>query len=267
MRITILIDNTADNQFIAEHGLSYLIEHDGKQLLFDTGHSGAFLKNAENMEIDLQHQVPLIVLSHGHWDHGDGLRFIKEKTLLTHPGSFMKRYREEDHTYIGLALNEDEVKQRFELITSHKPYYITNKIIFLGEIPRTNDFEAQTTSFVDEHGTKDFIRDDSAIALIQDNELVVVSGCAHSGICNILKYAKEISGISNVRWVMGGFHLKKNDKQTQKTISYLKEQGTKQVFPSHCTELPALCAFCNHFHVQRLKTGMVFEIYGENMII
>lgn len=261
MTITVLIDNTAGGKLIAEHGLSYLIEHDGHKILFDTGHSGAFLKNAQNMGIDIQNNIQMMVLSHGHWDHGDGLRFVnKGKTLLTHPDSFIKRYRKKDHSYIGLILSKDEIKKRFNLITTPEPYYITNNIIFLGGIPRKNNFEAQSTTFVDEQGNQDYVPDDSAMAFIQDNELLVISGCAHSGICNIIEYAKKVSGLNKVKLVIGGFHLKHNNLQTEKTIKYIKDQEIEYIYPSHCTELPALAAFYNHFHSPQVKTGMVFKI-------
>lgn len=259
MKITVLIDNVAGGKLIAEHGLSYLIEHDGHKILFDTGHSGAFLKNAQNMGIDIHNNIQTVVLSHGHWDHGDGLRFIKEKTLLTHPDSFIKRYREKDQSYIGLTLSKNEIKKRFNLITTREPYYITNKIIFLGGIPRENNFEAQSTTFVDEQGNQDYVLDDSTMAFIQDNELLVISGCAHSGICNIIEYAKKVSGLKKVKLIIGGFHLKYNDIQTKKTIEYIKNQKIEHIYPSHCTELPALAAFYSHFHFLQVKTGMIFK--------
>ncbi|MGM0532242.1 MAG: MBL fold metallo-hydrolase [Bacteroidota bacterium] len=259
MKITVLIDNVAGGKLIAEHGLSYLIEHDGHKILFDTGHSGAFLKNAQNMGIDIQNNIETVVLSHGHWDHGDGLRYIQEKTLLTHPDSLINRYREKDHSYIGLTLSKDEIEKKFNLITTPEPYYITNKIIFLGGIPRENNFEAQSTTFVDGQGNQDYVPDDSAMALIQNNELLVISGCAHSGICNIIEYAKKVSGLNKVKLVIGGFHLKYYDIQTEKTIEYIKNQKIEHIYPSHCTELPALTAFYHHFHFLQVKTGMIFK--------
>ena len=92
MKITVLTENVAGGKLLAEHGLSYLIEIDDEKILFDTGHSDVFLKNAKTLEIDIENEVKTIVLSHGHWDHGDGLRFIENKKLITHPASFSKRF-------------------------------------------------------------------------------------------------------------------------------------------------------------------------------
>ncbi len=85
MKINILSENMAGGKFIAEHGLSYLLEIDGEQILFDSGHTDVFLRNAKMFGLDIQKNVQKIILSHGHWDHGDGLQIHENKTLITHP--------------------------------------------------------------------------------------------------------------------------------------------------------------------------------------
>ena len=259
MKLTILTENTAGGKFLAEHGLSYIVEHDGQKILFDTGHSNVFLKNAEKLGVDIQNDINTVVLSHGHWDHGDGLRFIENKTLITHPGAFIKRFRKRDHTNIGLALDQTEIETKFKLISTKKPFPITGHIFFLGEIPRKNDFEAQTTAFIDKQGNDDYVWDDSAMVVISGNELVIISGCAHSGICNIVDYAISVTGIEKIKAVIGGFHLKNDDHQTKETIKYLKSMNVSKIFPSHCTELPALSAFYKEFKNKQLKTGMILH--------
>lgn len=260
MIVRVLTENVAGAGFLAEHGLSYLIEHDGKKILFDTGHTDVYLKNAYSLGINIQDDVDVIVLSHGHWDHGDGLRFIKNKTLIAHPKVFSKRFRRSNNSNIGIQLTEDELKENFQLTLSEKPIKITENIIFLGEIPRLNDFEAQTTPFVYENGNPDFVPDDSALAIIENEKLTVIAGCSHAGICNIINYAIKVTGIQKVKTVMGGFHLKQNNQQTQQTIAYLKNLNIEHVYPSHCTELPALVAFYKAFNISQLKTGMNIEV-------
>ncbi len=260
MKLTVLTENSAGAKFFAEHGLSYIIEHNSKTILFDTGYSNVFLKNAEILDIDINKTTDTVVLSHGHWDHGDGLRFLENKTLITPPNSFIKRFRKNDKSNIGLVLSYNELKQKFSIITSKEPYFITDSIIFLGEIPRLNNFESKTTTFVNEKGEPDFVPDDSALAFIDGNELIVVTGCSHSGICNIIEYAKMVTGITKVRAVIGGFHLKFDNKQTQKTIEYFKLNKILKLYPSHCTELPALAAFYNTFNIEQLKTGKILSL-------
>jgi len=258
MKLSVLTENTASANFTAEFGLSYFIEHDGTNILFDTGHTDVFLKNAKKLNIDID-KTDLIVLSHGHWDHGNGLRYLGNKKLLCHPDAFKKRYRKINQSNIGLDLSYEELNKKFELIVSSTPYYISENIIFLGEIPRLNDFESQTTSFIDENKEPDFVPDDSALAIVINNKLTVITGCSHSGICNIVEYAKETTGLKNVKTVMGGFHLKENDIQTKKTIQYFKEQKIKNILPTHCTQLPALAAFYDEFKIKQVQTGMVFH--------
>ena len=158
-------------------------------------------------------------------------------------------------SYIGLALTKEEIEDDFDLKATVEPYNISEKVIFLGEIPRKNDFESQTTTFVDENGAPDFVPDDSAMAFVLDDEIVVVTGCSHSGICNIVEYAREITGINKVKAVIGGFHLKRDDHQTRESVKYFKELGVKELWPSHCTELPALSVFNIEFAIEQVKTG------------
>lgn len=256
MKISILTDNIAGGRFKAEHGLSYLIEIDGEKILFDTGHSNVFIANAAQMETDIQKDVQTVVLSHGHWDHGNGLQYLNNKTLIAHPAVFSKRYRKTDRSYLGLNLNRKEAEKKFNLQLIQSPVRITPNLWFLGEIPRINNFEAQATSYEFESGDEDFIPDDSALAAIENNELIVISGCAHSGICNICEYSKKATGISKIKTVIGGFHLKDQGEQTQKTLEYFKENRIENVFPSHCTELAAKVLFQQEFKFQEVKTGM-----------
>jgi 7,8-dihydropterin-6-yl-methyl-4-(beta-D-ribofuranosyl)aminobenzene 5'-phosphate synthase len=259
MKLTVLTENVAGGEFLAEHGISYLIEIDGEKILWDTGHSDVFLKNAAKLGIDIHPEVKKVVLSHGHRDHGDGLQFLKGKILITHPTSFIKRFRKNDRSPVGLKLNKKEIQEKFDVIETTTPYKITENLYFLGEIPRENDFESQETSFVDESGNDDFIPDDSALVATLNNELTVITGCSHSGICNIVEHAKKVTGISETASVLGGFHLKHNNHQTRKTIEYFRKNAAKNIYPSHCTALPALAAFYQIFKFQQVKTGMIFN--------
>jgi 7,8-dihydropterin-6-yl-methyl-4-(beta-D-ribofuranosyl)aminobenzene 5'-phosphate synthase len=259
MRISVLTDNHPGSHTPAEHGLSYLIEYDGKRVLFDTGQSDMFMKNAETINISMK-DIDMVILSHGHFDHGNGLMYLSGHSLLCHPGCFVKRYRKSDMTYIGLKNSKDELAGKFELITSNQPYKVSEKIFFLGEIPRMTDFESRTTSFVFEDDSPDFVIDDSAMAIIMTGGLFVVTGCGHAGIVNTLEHAKNVTGINRLYGIIGGFHLKEINHQTKETIRYLKDNTLKYVLPSHCTELPALSAFYNSFGIKLVKTGELLEL-------
>lgn len=259
MKISILTDNNAGRNFQAEHGLSYLIEIDGEKILFDTGHSDVYLNNAKKLRINIQKSVEKIVLSHGHWDHTFGLQYLTNKTIYTHPKTLDRMLATKAHKDVRLNISPEELEEMFELKTTRDPLNVTENLIFLGQIPRANDFEAQTTYFTDEKGKDDFIPDDSALVALLENELVIVTGCSHSGICNITEYAKTITGISDVKAILGGFHLMEKDEQTEKTVKYFQKNQVAKLYPSHCTQLPALSAFYEAFNTTQLKTGMVLE--------
>lgn len=259
MKLTVLNDNLAGKRFYAEHGLSFLIEAE-KKILFDVGYSDVFLKNAGNLHVYVD-DVDFVVLSHGHWDHGDGLKFLKNKKLrlICHPECFVKRYKKGNDKSVGLALTHDEVADGYDLILSKKPYSISENIIFLGEIPRVNHFEAKRTSFYKSRKVDDFVIDDSALAIISGKGLVVVTGCSHAGICNIIEYAKKVTGVEQVHAVVGGFHLSDDDDVTAKTVEYFKKVAIEKIYPTHCTELPALSKFYQEFKIKQIRSGDVID--------
>ncbi len=254
MKISVLSENYAGVYTRAEHGLSYLIEFDGQTILFDSGQSDLFLENAGKMGLRPE-KTDFIVLSHGHFDHGNGLDYLKHGNLICHPGCFTKRFRGYDRKPIGLKNTKDVLSAKFNIITSAGPYTLGENAYFLGEIPRLTDFESKSTSFIFENGDPDFVTDDSAIVLIKPDGLFIVTGCGHAGIVNTIEYSKKITGVNVVSGILGGLHLKEINLQTHETIKYLKENNVKHVMPSHCTELPALTAFYQNFGIRQIRTG------------
>ncbi len=258
MKLTVLVENMASGMFGAEFGLSYLIEHNGFKLLFDTGHSDLFIRNAQLLNINLN-EIDTVVLSHGHWDHGNGLGFLDHKKLVCHPDAFIRRFRKGSNKHIGLSLEKHELEGKFQIQTHRSLYWLAPDILFLGEIPRSIPFESISTPYVDEHDQPDWVPDDSALAIIEDGELIIISGCAHSGICNIIAYSQKVTGIEKVKAVLGGFHLKLDDQQLLDTLDFFRNLKVPFLYPSHCTELPALAWFYAHFRIQQLKTGMQLD--------
>ena len=254
-KITILNDNTAGKRTAAEYGLSYLVEGQEGAYLFDPGPSDIALRNAKVLGIDLENTVDIIVLTHGHWDHGNGLEYFSDKKLITHPASFTERYNRVNGHYNGLPLTRDEAADKFTLQFTREPLEVMDDHLFLGEIPRLNDFEAKASSSVDTKGNEDFIPDDSAVAVSTENGLVVITGCSHSGICNIITHAKKMTGERKIYGVIGGFHLRKDDEVLDQTIAFLKKENIDFLYPSHCTALPALARMYDVFGIKQVLTG------------
>ena len=157
--------------------------------------------------------------------------------------------------YIGIELSRTELKQKYTLIESKEPYFVTDRIIFLGEIPRKNSFEAQSTPFVTNNNLDDYVIDDSALALKSEKGLIIITGCSHSGICNIIDYAKHITGFDLVYGVIGGFHLKSDDEQTRETIHYFRKENIQKIYPTHCTAEPALGLFYQELNALKAVAG------------
>ena len=254
MELRVLSEVKAVKGFGSEHGLSFLVETDQRKFLFDTGASDLFKHSAARLGIDLE-QVDRIILSHGHWDHGNGLRYIKEKPLICHPGCFVARYRKSGDEYLGLSMSLQEAREQFRLETFRRPVRLSAHLWYLGEIPRRNDFEAQSTPYILEDGSEDFMVDDTGLAAITERGLVVISGCAHSGICNMVEHARRVTGTMKVAAVIGGFHLQADNPQARKTIEYLRQLEVQQVLPSHCTMDPALALFREEFGSPEVLNG------------
>ena len=180
MQLTVLVDNNTliDRYLVGEPGVSYLIEHDGQKILFDTGYSDVFLQNAQTLQIDLT-TIDSIVLSHGHNDHTwglnhltqhyDRLNFTPERkiNLVCHPDALNPKYF--DAKSIGINYRFDQNDLFFDKICSKKPYPLTENIIFLGQIPRDNKFEMLTPvgQTVDDNGeiTDDYVIDVSGLGI------------------------------------------------------------------------------------------------------
>lgn len=233
--VSILTDNSATEGFDSEHGLSLFIEHADSHIIFDTGNSNIFLENAKKLDIPILDISTAVVLSHGHWDHGNGLRFLPRKTLIAHPAVCTERFRKKDNSYIGINLTQAELETQFSVMWSKQPQTISDNIIFLGEIPRVTRFESQQTPFITAQNTEDFVPDDSGIVIIHNNSLIIISGCAHAGICNTILHAQHITGIKEIAAIIGGFHLHTVDATTIHTLDFLKQQTMSHIYPSHCT--------------------------------
>ncbi len=258
LKITVLNDNVAGRWCLAEHGLSFLVEAD-TTVLFDVGSSEVIGYNAKILNVDLQ-SIGTVVLSHGHDDHTGGLMLFKGRRLVCHPDTFLKRYRKSNHTELGIKWTEDEIRSQFDVVASREPVQLSKQMYFLGEIPRLNDFESKKTAFRKHDGTDDFVLDDSGLAIVTTKGLVVVSGCAHSGICNMTSYAMHVTGISKVHLVIGGFHLQNDDWVTRQTIGWMKSRNVDQVVPSHCTSFQAQVAICQHYPFLPIKSGNVIDV-------
>lgn len=277
MKLTVLLDNNTliDSYYLGEPGVSYLIETEGKSILFDVGYSDAFVTTARKLSIDLL-DVDFVVLSHGHMDHSWGLvplvRLhtevlmdklpVKKPTLVAHPLALSSR-RLDDLPEIGSLLPEEKLSGFFHLQLSRKPVWLTERLVFLGEIERSNDFEAQKPiGRILEDGIEkdDFVLDDSALAYKSPDGLVIVTGCSHAGICNIVEQARKVCGERRVVDIIGGLHLVGTAvEQVQGTVQYMESLRPGVVHACHCTDLDAKIALSTVVDLKEVGVGLALE--------
>lgn len=242
MKLTVLVDNNTyiDKYFYGEPAVSYYIEDEGTNFLFDVAYSDLFLKNANKLNINLDN-LDKIVISHGHNDHTFGLKYYFEKyhekiDIISHPDTFKEKTL--DTLQIGSPILEKELNKKANLILSKTPIKVSKNITFLGEIPQYNDFEIreaigkkrENNDFIDDYNI-----DDSAIFYQSKDGIYIITGCSHSGICNIIEHAKKVSNDNRVLGVIGGFHLFENNSRSDKTIDYFEKNNIKRLYPCHCT--------------------------------
>lgn len=253
-----------DKIFKGAHGLSLFIRAE-QNILLDAGPSDIFLGNAALLDLDLN-SLDWIALSHGHWDHSDGLAFladrIEKKKLIAHPAVFTDRHKPTGE-FNGISVPRELIETAFDLELSREPRQLTPSVYFLGQVPRKNDFESVSTPFFKiENGEKlpEFLEDDTALAIITEEGCVVIAGCAHAGICNICEHALAVTGQDRLHMVMGGFHLLSPGEQLDRTVDYFKTRTVDRLLPMHCTGFDALCRFYRDFNAEKAATGQTICI-------
>ena len=251
-KITVLSDNVAGASSFAEHGLSLLIEAD-KTLLFDAGASDLFLTNARLVKKNIQ-DIDMAILSHGHWDHGNGFMHLPGAEIMCHPGVFRQRFRRNNNVHIGLKYTKTQAEKVFKMEFNTQPFRLSEMVYYLGEIPRVTSFESKHTQYVLDNGQADDVDDEVALAVVTPKGLVILAGCSHAGICNIILHSVKVTGIDQIYTVMGGFHLKADNEITRLTIAFMKQYCVERVYPMHCTSFAASFRFYEAFKSSRLHT-------------
>jgi 7,8-dihydropterin-6-yl-methyl-4-(beta-D-ribofuranosyl)aminobenzene 5'-phosphate synthase len=258
MGIRIVAENTAAQPgLLAEHGLAWWIEGKAGRVLFDTGQGKVLTANAFKLDIPL-HQADAVVLSHGHYDHtgglGDVLR-VNRPTVFVHPLARLPKYaRNRDGTSreIGIpwtcerALNE---RSRV-LVETVVPTAVLDGMMVTGPVPRRTDFEDTGGPFFsDAECTRpDPLLDDQALFFESREGVVVLLGCAHSGVVNTLQYIDELTGGKPIHAVLGGMHLvQASPQRLTRTLQALRAWDIRMLGPAHCTGTAATAAMWHAF--------------------
>lgn len=261
LKVTILVDNTVGFPMglLAEWGLSMLLDFGDERILFDTGEQGNLISNAQILGCDLR-QVDRLILSHGHYDHTGGLlKFLQYRgrvPVYAHPdlfaGHYARKLNLQRDNYIGVPFCSELLESAGAEFHWHRePVELSPGLWLSGEIPRESAFERVDSSLVvvrEEQVAQDNIPDDLSLFYVTDQGLVILLGCAHAGLVNIVEHAKRVTGEDRVRAIIGGTHLGPvaPDQQRQ-TIEYLRGLNLSCLAPNHCTGLGMLSKLAAEF--------------------
>lgn len=255
LTVTVLVENRSPRADLqAGRGLALHLEDDQQAILFDTGPDARLIANAERLGIDLA-RVGTMVLSHGHDDHSGGLPALAawyaarglRPRLVAHPQAFSQRRValrlgpwSRTLRLLGAPLDQASAAQQFALCCSRQPLPLgAPRWRFLGQIPRQATGPGGKALGQQRMATgwrRDMIEDDSGLVWHGQDGLVILSGCAHAGICNLTERARALFPAVKVQAVLGGFHLRSSGPwDLYRVRRYFQALQAPRVAACHCS--------------------------------
>jgi len=273
-RITILSENLVGKLVgSGEHGFSAFIETDRGNYLFDTGSGHSIVPNSLILNKDLR-SIQKIFLSHGHFDHTGGLpEVLKVKgkvDVQVHPNVFSDRiavHKEDEREtkrFVGIPYKKGYLESLGANFVLNTVFTEVEKGIFLtGEVPRKTGFEKPDPRLFTEIQGKtvqDTFPDDQSLILDSEKGLILILGCAHSGMINIIHHVMDKAGKETFHAILGGTHLDfLTPEQLEESIIFLKKTKIEKIGVSHCTGMRAACRLHQEFG-DRLSYGCVGSV-------
>lgn len=252
IRLTILCENSVERVspggLIGEHGFACHLQTGQGNYLFDTGGGLSIINNSSALEVNLQN-LQGIIFSHGHLDHTGGLQQVLQQLdrvpVYAHPDLFVQRHSSNGNQLrsIGIPWQKEPLEQMgadFRLDRASQE--ITADLTLSGEIPRINEFETGDQNLViisaDGQQATDPLADDLSLFINSKNGLVILLGCAHAGLLNIIEQARKVTGQKKIHMLIGGTHLKfSSEAQLANTLDQLETFAIDRIGVSHCTGL------------------------------
>jgi len=258
LKVTVLAEDSVpyESPLLGQHGVSFWLEAERKghvrRILVDVGQNpDALLYNINQLQIPL-HETDAIVITHCHYDHTKGLSAIlkaigkRDLPVIAHPSLFRLNFITDPFfRHVGVMQGDeadDLRKAGAELVPAADPLQLMPGLSTTGEVPRVTDFEEVgiSLSTVTEDGRveKDLMKDDLALtARVKGLGAIVVTGCSHAGIINILRHCLKKE--ERLEGVIGGLHLVNgSEEKMEKTLEGIRDIGPKWIAAGHCTGFP-----------------------------
>lgn len=261
-RIVTLAENLVYGRGLqAEHGLSLYIETPTHKLLFDTGASDLFIRNAAQLNIDL-HDVDYLVLSHGHSDHTGGLHAFLElnsrATVVCKETIFDRKFKEVREN--GILEGETIDRRRFRFVKEQTE--LLPGIFLFPDIPLLDAVDTHFEHFFvmrTDHRVPDTFEDEMVLVLTDGSSFSILSACSHRGITNIIRRVREAFPTQNFRLLQGGFHIHNAENEKFDAIAnYFEHDCPQQIAVCHCTGVDKYALLQQHF-----GDKVVYEYTGE----
>jgi 7,8-dihydropterin-6-yl-methyl-4-(beta-D-ribofuranosyl)aminobenzene 5'-phosphate synthase len=283
LKITVLTEDSVqyESPLLGQHGISFLLEARRqdvcKRVLVDVGQNpSALLHNMRLLGIQPS-TIDALFLTHCHYDHTQGtvevLKAIGKKgfPVVAHPDTFRPHFVKDPYLrHVGVMPgdNRPNIEEAGGLLfLTTDPFPFVPGLVTTGEVRRQTDFEEvgiALFTLADGQVVQDTMKDDiSVLGQVRDKGLVIVTGCSHAGIVNIVKHSVAMTGENRIAAILGGFHLlAASEERIGKAVAALSQFDTGMISAGHCTGFKAQMALYQTFkeRFKPLQTGMVFEL-------
>jgi len=248
IKITTLVENKLGENLALEsaHGLSFLIENDDNVFLFDTAQHDLVIKNAKELGCDLS-QLDNVIISHNHYDHGGGLNSLIStygpQNIVVHKDFFKEKYGVKGikKEYLGINYNKKKLLKTesniLEIVDDIT--YLSDNVFIAANFKRNTNFEKVNKRFYikeNEEMKIDYFEDEIAVGVETPKGLIILLGCSHPGVVNIISSIIEKRENDNIYCILGGTHLVEGgEERIYKTLDYIKSLDVDYLGFSHCT--------------------------------
>lgn len=275
IHLTILCENSIDRVIpfglLGEHGFACHLRTPAGEFLFDTGSGTTIMNNAKLLGIDFT-KLQGIMFSHGHYDHTGGIKRVLEQTgkipIHAHPDIFSAHLSKHagEMRNIGVPWPQTELEELGATFNfSATPDQISADLTLSGEIPRITKVETGDPNLLSlseqEEQIIDPLRDDLSLFIKTTKGLVILLGCAHAGMLNIIDHAIKVTGEKKIYMILGGTHLKFcSEAQMAATLDRLEELDIDKIGASHCTGLRGARMLAERFSERFFSASVGIEI-------